>query len=82
MNVSQKVDNSGTSGLRDNVNVEVIVKKVRKHRTFREMLKTEPLNEILPNVKTVDEGINVYRKFYTTEQEEEFGVVALKVKRV
>ena len=62
--------------------VEVIVKEVRDYRTFRELLENEAIAEVLPNVKTVDEGIEVYRKFYTTEQEKEFGVVALKVKRV
>lgn len=62
--------------------VEVIVKKVTTYLSFEEMLTKEPLSKLLPDAKTVEEGIGVYRKFYTTEEEKEFGVVAIEVERL
>lgn len=62
--------------------VEVIVKKVTTYLSFEEMLTKEPLSKLLPDAKTVDEGIGVYRKFYTAEEEKEFGVVAIEVERL
>lgn len=59
--------------------VEVRVLRVANYRSFRELLETEPLKKVLPDVDSVDDGIKVYRQFYTPEQEKAFGVVALEV---
>lgn len=59
---------------------EVLVKDVRPYKTFRELLESEPLNQVIPEVKTVDEAERIiFDRFYTKEQEKEFGVVAIEV---
>lgn len=63
-------------------NVEVIVKEVRNYLSIRDMLESESLKKVLPDVKNVEEGIKVYQRFYTIEQERKFGVVAIEVERV
>jgi ASC-1-like (ASCH) protein len=45
------------------------------------MLTREPIKELLPDVTTVNQGIKVYRRFYTSEQERKFGMVAIEVIR-
>jgi len=32
--------------------------------------------------KAIDQGIEVYRRFYTQEQEEKFGIVAIEIERL
>ncbi|MFH0905296.1 MAG: ASCH domain-containing protein [bacterium] len=62
--------------------VEVIVKDVRPYPTLLEMLSREKLNEILPDIKNIDQAMQAYRQFYTPEQEAEFGVIAIEIGRV
>lgn len=57
---------------------EVIAKN--NYMTFREMLETEGITKVLPDKFTLEQGVNVYRKFYTPEEEAEFGVVAIRIK--
>jgi ASC-1-like (ASCH) protein len=62
----------------DSFESEVIA--VRRYRSFYELLVNEKLYKLLPGVKSIDEGLAIYRNFYTIEQEEQFGVVAIEVK--
>jgi ASC-1-like (ASCH) protein len=56
-----------------------IVKDIRVYSSFREMLESEGIENVLPGVKDVEEGLNVYRKFYSEERERKYGVVAIEV---
>lgn len=62
--------------------VGVFVKGVRTYLSIREMLENESLNKVLPDAKNVDDGVEIYKRFYTKEQENEYGVVAIEVERV
>lgn len=62
--------------------VEVVVKAVRKYPSIRQMLKTEPLKKLLPDAKDIEDGKEIYRKFYTLEQEKEFGVIAIEIAKL
>ena len=59
---------------------ETVVQDVRTYSSIREMLEKEQIKKLLPDIETVEQGIAVYRRFYTEEQEKEFGVVAIEVK--
>jgi ASC-1-like (ASCH) protein len=56
------------------------IKKIVKYDTFKEYLSQEGLKRTLPNIKTIDEGCNIYYKYYTTEQEKEFKILAIYIK--
>ena len=45
------------------------------------MLENEGLKYVLPDIKTIEQGIAVYRKFYSIEQEKEFWVIAIEMKK-
>ena len=60
--------------------IETLVGRVAKYRSIEDMLTHEPIKKMLPDVNSIDEGIRVYRKFYTPEQERNFGMVAIEVK--
>jgi len=51
-----------------------------EYSTFREYLETEGLEKCLPSIQSIDNGIDVYYKYYTKEEEKEFGVVAIRLK--
>ena len=58
--------------------VEVV--GVNQHESFKELLEKESLKKVLPNAETIEEGIEIYRQFYTEEQEKEYGVVGIEVR--
>lgn len=64
--------------------VKTIIVGVRRYNTFREMLEFEGLRRTLPNVNSMDEGVDVYLRpkgFYPNEAQEN-GVVAIEIKLI
>ena len=55
------------------------VVKVTKYKSFREMIEANGLENVLPGVLTVDDGEEVYRKWYSKKLEDEFGVVGIEI---
>lgn len=53
-----------------------ITKKV-EYKSFEEYLREEGLDKCLPGMPSIEHGLSVYYKYYTKEQEEQFGVVAI-----
>ncbi|KAJ4723551.1 RNA-binding ASCH domain protein [Melia azedarach] len=58
------------------------VQCVRHHDSFPEMLEAESLEKVLPGVKTIEEGVQIYRNFYAEEKERYNGVLAICVSKV
>jgi ASC-1-like (ASCH) protein len=63
---------------KESYKVEITAKK--EYTTFKQMLKTEGLECVLPGVKTIADGVNVYRQWYDAKTEKEYGVVAIHIK--
>lgn len=59
--------------------VRTRVLRVTKYLSIREMLRREPIKKLLPDIGSIGEAVGVYRRFYTPEQERQFGVVAIEV---
>ncbi|KAF0891509.1 hypothetical protein E2562_009916 [Oryza meyeriana var. granulata] len=57
------------------------VQAVRKYGSFSEMLQAEMISEVLPGISSIEEGLGVYRKFYTEESESLYGVLAISVSK-
>ncbi|XP_050944092.1 uncharacterized protein LOC127150412 [Cucumis melo] len=57
------------------------VQDVRQYPSFYAMLKAESLDNVLPGVKTLTDGVQVYRKFYSEEKELSNGVLGIHVKK-
>ena len=45
------------------------------------MFESEGLKHIVPDIKTIEQGVAVYRQFYSIEQEKEFWVIAIEMKK-
>ncbi len=57
----------------------VTVRSVKYYGSFKEMLEHENIERVLPDAKSIEEGVMIYRQFYSKEQESQYGVVALEV---
>ncbi len=56
-----------------------IVKDLVYFDSFDEMVKTLPLEKIGFKTETVQEVVEIYHQFYSVEDENRYGVVAIKV---
>lgn len=70
------INNESFNGIRK---VKVRITKRIEYPTFKCMLVLEGIQKCLPGVVTNNEGIAIYRKFYSEEEEEQYGVVALHI---
>lgn len=61
--------------------IKFIVVGKNIYTNFREMIEKEEIANVIPDKNSINEAVDVYSKFYTKEQENEFGVVAIKIKR-
>lgn len=58
----------------------VEITSVRRYVSFRAYLTREGLQKCLPSVEKIEDGIKVYRQFYTKTDESKHGVVAIGMK--
>ncbi len=56
-----------------------IVKGLRRYNSFREMLISEGIERVLPGVHNINEGVNIYYKYYSPVEEQKYGVLAIEV---
>jgi len=64
------------------VSFKAKIKKIVKYNTFEEYLSQEGLKRTLPKVLTIEEGCNIYYKYYTREQEREYKILAIYIKKI
>ena len=60
----------------------VKIRKIKKYLSFEEYLSQEGLKRTLPNIKTIKDGINIYYNFYTKENEDKYGILAIYIKKI
>jgi len=53
-----------------------------EYKTFAEYLEIEKLDKCLPGIQNLEQGVNVYYKYFTKEEETEFGVVAIRIELI
>lgn len=58
------------------------IKRKTKYNSFQEMIEAEGVENVVPDKKEVEEAANVYYNFFTKEQEQEFGVVAIEISKM
>jgi ASC-1-like (ASCH) protein len=56
------------------------IRKIIKYNSFEEYLSQEGLKRTLPDVQSIEDGVNIYYKFYNKNDEEKYGVLAIYIK--
>ena len=67
--------------LSDSSNLEFEVTGKRAYTTFQEMIISEGIERVIPDKESIKDAVDVYYRFYTPEQEQEFGVLAVEIKK-
>jgi ASC-1-like (ASCH) protein len=62
--------------------MKTIITGKSEYKTFEEYLTTEGLENCLPGIPTMEHGLSVYYKYFTKEDEAEYGVVAIQIKNI
>jgi len=52
------------------------------YKTFRDMIVSEGIKNVIPDKNDIEEAVGVYYEFYTKEQEQKFGVIAIKIEKI
>ncbi len=55
--------------------VEVI--KITRYSSFKEYLESEGLSNCLPGITTIEDGLSVYYKYFSKNDEKQYGVTAI-----
>lgn len=58
--------------------VSVDVKRVTRYPSFAALLEKEGIKRVLPYYPNVHTGVEAYREFYSREDEEKYGVMAIE----
>lgn len=62
--------------------VQTRITRKAEYCTFKMYLLAEGLHNCLPGMPTLEHGLSVYYKYFTPEEEAEFGVVAIELQLV
>jgi ASC-1-like (ASCH) protein len=60
--------------------VQTQIKAINKYATFGEYLVAEKMSKCLPGIDDLTDGIAVYRKYFTEEDEKKYGILAIQLK--
>ena len=66
----------------DNRTVLTKITKKEEYNTFSEYLSNEGLENCLPGMPSLEHGLSVYFKYFTKEDEKEFGVIAIHLELI
>jgi ASC-1-like (ASCH) protein len=55
------------------------ITSIHNYKNFEEYLTHESLEKCLPGIDTIDEGVSVYRKYFNEENENKYGIVAIRI---
>lgn len=60
----------------------VVVTNKYMFGTFEESLQKLSLNDILPDISSIENGTEIYKKFATINTQQKYGVVQIKIKLI
>ena len=65
-----------------NRSYRVKITSIIKYETFNEFIKKEKIENCLPGIDSIENGVKVYRKYYSEKEEQEYRVIALRLKKL
>lgn len=71
-------DGTLVDGEPDAAMVEIIA--VRHYKTFLDMVTAEGFRNVIPTAKTAQEAAGEYGKYYSVEDQQQYGVLAVEVR--
>ena len=59
--------------------MRVRITSIGRYKSFEDYLCGEGLENALPTIDSIEEGIAVYRKYFSEEDEKKYGVAAIRI---
>ena len=59
---------------------DCVITSIKEYKTFENYLQKEGLEKCLPSIDTIEEGVEVYHKYYSKEYEKKFGILAIRIR--
>ena len=56
------------------------ITSIHNYISFKEYLEKETLHKCLPGIDDIKDGINIYYKYYTKEDELKYKIIAIRLK--
>lgn len=56
------------------------IKRKTSYKSFRDYLKNETLEKTLPTITNIEDGLDVYYKYFSKKDEDKYGVVCFRLK--
>jgi len=75
-------DDSGELQDGPSAQARVRVTAIHWYQTFREMLESEGLSNVLPGVGSLDEAVAEYAKYYSPDEQARYGVLGIVIELV
>ena len=63
-----------------NKSATVLITDIRQYSTLEQYLNAEGVENVLPDVSSIDEGIKIYKNWSTDEQIKKWGFLAIELK--
>ena len=57
---------------------KIKITSTRKYKTFQEYLVNETLEKCLPGINKIDNGVQIYYKYYSKEDELKYNIIAIR----
>jgi ASC-1-like (ASCH) protein len=61
-------------------NFSTYVTELKYYKSFRDMLESLGNSRVLPGIGSIDKGVEIYRQYYSEDDETKYGVVGIHVK--
>ena len=55
------------------------ITSIYNYNTFEEYLEKEKLEKCLPGIDSLEDGVNIYRKYYSKKDEDLYKIVAIRL---
>ena len=56
------------------------ITSIHNYNSFEEYLLNETLENCLPGIDTIEQGVSIYYKYYKKEDEDRYKIIAIRVK--
>lgn len=63
-------------------NFQVKIIKITKYNNFEKYLRSKTLKKTLPGVSNIKEGLDIYYKYYSKEDEKKYKIIAIDIEVV
>lgn len=65
-----------------NRSYRVKITSIINYESFKNFIQKEKLENCLPGIDTIENGVKVYRKYYPEKEEQEYKVIAIRLRKL